>query len=136
LNAVNRSFETVLGISTVLAFLLSGLGLFGLATFEIERRTKEIGIRKALGAASAQIVLHFLKGFSKLIALANLIAWPLTFLLIRLVFALIEYPRPLVIGPLIFVEVGAVSFAVMAVTVGAQTLRAASLNPVQTLRYE
>jgi putative ABC transport system permease protein len=136
LDEANRSFESVLSVSTVLAFLLSGLGLFGLAFFEIERRTKEVGIRKALGATQAQIVLHFLKGFFKLIGAANLIAWPLTFVLIQGVFALMQYPRPLVIGPLIFLEVGLLSAGLTLVTVGVQTLRAASANPVNTLRYE
>jgi putative ABC transport system permease protein len=130
------SFEGILGISTALSFLLSGLGLFGLASFEVERRTKEVGIRKALGATSAQIVLHFVAGFARLIALANLIAWPFTFLLIRAVFTLIEYPRTLRIGPLVFLEAGIASLLVMAATVGTQTLRAARSNPVNTIRYE
>jgi putative ABC transport system permease protein len=136
LNEYNRSFESVLGISTVLAFLLSGLGLFGLATFEIERRTKEVGIRKALGATTAQIAVHFILGFLKLIGLANIIAWPATFMLIRAIFSLIQYPHPLLIGPLIFIQSGLISAAVMAVTVGSQVVRAASSNPVNTLRYE
>lgn len=136
LDDVNRSFESVLYVSTVLAFLLSGLGLFGLASFEMERRTKEIGIRKAVGATSMQVMAHFLLGFLKLVALANVIAWPLTFVLVRMVFELIQYPHPLVIGPLIFIEAGIISVVVMALTVGAQTLRAASANPVNSLRYE
>jgi putative ABC transport system permease protein len=130
------SFEGILDISTILSFLLSGLGLFGLASFEVERRTKEVGIRKALGATSAQIVLHFLVGFSKLIGLANVVAWPLTFVLIRVVFTLIQYPRALSIGPLVFLEAGFVSLLVMIATVGAQTLRAARANPANTIRYE
>ena len=136
LDAYSQSFETVLGVSTILTFLLSGLGLFGLASFEIERRTKEVGIRKALGATSAQIVLHFLKGFLWLIGIANLIAWPLTFSLVRGIFALIQYPHPLVIGPAVFFEAGIISVGVMVLTVGSQTLRAAAANPVNTLRYE
>jgi putative ABC transport system permease protein len=136
LDDYNRTFESTLDVSTILAFLLSGLGLFGLASFEIERRTKEIGIRKALGATSRQITVHFLLGFLRLIAIANAIAWPLTFLVIRLVFGLIQYPHQLLIGPLVFLEVGALSIVVMVVTVGSQTLRAASSNPVDTLRYE
>jgi putative ABC transport system permease protein len=130
------SFEGILGISTLLSFLLSGLGLFGLASFEVERRTKEVGIRKALGATSAQIVLHFVSGFSRLIALANLIAWPLTFIILRSLFELIQYPRSLEIGPLVFLEAGIISLLVMVATVGAQTLRAARANPVNTIRYE
>ena len=131
-----HSFEAILDISTILSFLLSGLGLFGLASFEVERRTKEVGVRKALGATSMQIVLHFLFGFSRLIALANIIAWPLTFALIRVVFALIQYPRVIPIGPLVFLEAGLASMAVMVATVGAQTLRAARANPANTIRYE
>jgi putative ABC transport system permease protein len=131
-----RSFEGALYVSTILSFLLSALGLFGLASFETERRTKEIGIRKALGATSMQIVAHFLVGFLKLIALANLVAWPATFVLLRAVFGLVQYPRILFIGPLVFFEAGAISALVMALTVGAQTLRAAVMNPVDTLRYE
>ncbi len=136
LDGYNRSFESMLGIATVLAFLLSGLGLFGLATFEIERRTKEVGIRKALGATTGQVVVHFLLGFLKLIGVANVIAWPATFLSIRLIFGLIQYPHPLLIGPIVFLEAGLISVAVMAVTVGSQVVRAASSNPVNTLRYE
>ncbi len=136
MDRVNWSSEAILSVSTVLAFLLSGLGLFGLGSFEMERRTKEVGIRKTLGATSLQIVTHFLLGFLKLIALANVIAWPLTFALTRVVFAALQYPRPLQIGPLVFLEAGALSVLVTVVTVGSQTLRAASANPVNTLRYE
>jgi putative ABC transport system permease protein len=136
LDEINRSFESVLYASTILAFLLSGLGLFGLASFEMERRTKEVGIRKAVGATSWQIVAHFLLGFLKLVAIANVVAWPLTFILVRMVFGLLDYPHPLVIGPLVFLKAGVISVAVMAVTVGAQTLRAAMANPVNSLRYE
>ena len=136
LDEANLAFTAVLNVCTVLAFALSGLGLFGLATYEIERRTKEVGIRKALGATSAQIAGHFLLRFFRLAAIANLIAWPLTFALIRLTFAAIQYPHALVIGPLAFVEAGLVTFAITTLTVGAQTLRAASANPVNALRYE
>jgi putative ABC transport system permease protein len=136
LDAVNLAFEYVLRICTILAFALSGLGLFGLATYEIERRTKEVGIRKACGATSLQIAAHFLSGFFRLAAIANLVAWPLTFAGVRAVFALIQYPHPLVIGILPFLEAGLISLALTTLTVGAQTLRAASANPVDALRYE
>jgi putative ABC transport system permease protein len=136
LDEANLAFEYVLKLCTILAFALSGLGLFGLSTYEIERRTKEVGIRKALGATSLQVAGHFLRGFFLLAAIANLIAWPLAFALVRGIFALVQFPHPLLIGPAAFIEAGAISFALTGVTVGTQTLRAASANPVNALRYE
>jgi ABC-type antimicrobial peptide transport system permease subunit len=68
--------------------------------------------------------------------LANVIAWPLSFFLMRLIFRAISYPYPLRMGPLIFLQAGMISVILAIITVGVQTLRAASVNPVNALRYE
>ena len=112
------------------------LGLFGLASYETARRTKEVGIRKALGATSAEVVAHFVKSFVMLALLANVIACPLSFFLMRLIFRSINYPYPLRMGPLVFLQAGVISVILAIVTVSVQTLRAASVSPVNALRYE
>ena len=122
--------------ATVFAMFTAYLGLFGLASYETTRRTKEIGIRKALGATSTEIVMHFVKGFVMLALIANVIAWPLAFFLMRLSFRAINYPYPLHMGPLVFLQAGVISVILAIITVSVQTLRAASVNPVNALRYE
>jgi putative ABC transport system permease protein len=117
-----------------LSILIACLGLFGLAAFVTLQRTKEIGIRKSLGASAASIVLMLFEDFGKWIVLANLIAWPIAYLVMKdwlndFVFrtdiGLVNFPIALMAGLL-------VAFLTIAYT----TIRAARSNPVNALRYE
>ncbi|UCC39517.1 MAG: ABC transporter permease, partial [Candidatus Aminicenantes bacterium] len=118
----------------LLAISISCLGLFGLASFMAEQRTKEIGIRKALGAPVGGIVLLLSKEFTKWVLLANIIAWPIAYYIMAK--WLENFPYRMSIGLWIFVISGAIAFVIAVITVIFQALRAALANPVDALRYE
>jgi putative ABC transport system permease protein len=132
----DRSFAAALEVATVLAFLLSGLGLFGLASFEMQRKTKEVGIRKAMGAGRGQLFRHYLAGFLRLVLISNALAWPLAVAGLSALFATIGYPRPLSFGPFAFLGGAIASIVVTVLSVGYQVLKAASADPAVSLRYE
>lgn len=117
-----------------LAILISCLGLFGLAAFVAERRTKEIGVRKVLGAKVADIVKLLTWQFSKPVLLANLIAWPVAWYFMRQWLDGFAYRIDLSI--FYFVAAGAGALAIAWLTVAAHAFRVARSNPVHALRYE
>ncbi|HUU05959.1 MAG TPA: ABC transporter permease [Patescibacteria group bacterium] len=125
---------TLLEIFTAMAILVACLGLFGLASFSAERRAKEIGIRKVLGAAVPRIVVLICQESLALVALANLIAWPLAYLAAAGWLNNFVYRLP--IDPGIFLFSGSLVLAIALLTVGFQAVRAARANPVDSLRYE
>jgi len=116
------------------AILIACLGLFGLAAYAAERRTKEIGIRRILGASIPEVVSLLCREFLGLIAVANFIAAPLAYLLMRNWLGRYAYRTGP--GPALFAGVLAMSLAVGLITVVFQALRAASANPARSLRYE
>jgi len=120
----------------IVAVIFSSIGLIGLATYETRRRTKEIGIRKAHGAAVATIVRLLLVDFLRLIIVANLIALPITYYAAKklLEFSLPSFPMKIDIQIFIYVSAFTLIIAVGAVIV--HTYRAALANPVDSLRYE
>jgi putative ABC transport system permease protein len=122
--------------TTGFALLIAAIGLFGFATYETQRCTKEIGIRKALGAKPMQIVLHFMLRFTKLTLIANVIAWPISYFLIHRILRIIDYPNPVQIRLTYFLWAGLLTLAMTILTVGVQTYRAARIDPVRALRYE
>jgi putative ABC transport system permease protein len=126
-----QSIYTYFGL---LAVLVACLGLFGLASFIIERRTKEIGIRKALGAGVKRLVLSLSAEFLKAVLLANLIAWPMAFIFLNR--WLQTFPYRISIAWWFFLVGGALSVLIAFLTVSYQSLRSARANPVDTLRYE
>jgi putative ABC transport system permease protein len=117
-----------------LAIVISCLGLLGLAAFAAERRVKEIGIRKVLGASVPQVVALLSRDFVKLVLLAFLIASPVAYYLMDRWLAGFAYRVPL--GAWVFVLAGAGGLAVALLTVGWQAARAAAANPVKSLRSE
>ena len=117
-----------------LAVLLSCLGLFGLAAFTVERRTREIGIRKVLGTSVASVVLLLSKAFLKLVLVANLIAWPIAYYLTHLYLQNFAYRAPL--STWSFVLSGLIALLVALLTVGTHAFGAARIDPVETLRRE
>ena len=119
---------------TALAVLISCLGLFGLASYLGEQRTKEIGIRKVLGASLLKICLLLSSEFFKWISIANLIAWPTAYILMHQWLQNFAYRNGITLW--IFVLSGLFSFFVAAAAISFQALKAALSNPAKSLRYE
>jgi putative ABC transport system permease protein len=118
----------------VLAVVIGCLGLFGLAAFTAERRTKEIGIRKVLGAGTGDIVRLLVWQFSRPILIANLIAWPIAWWLMR--DWLNGFDTRIPLTPVPFIAAGVLALAVALGTIASHAVRVARLNPVHALRYE
>jgi putative ABC transport system permease protein len=125
---------SLFGYFSMLAIFIACLGLFGLAAFAAERRTKEIGIRKVLGASTASVVALLTKEFVKLVLMANIVAWPIAYFAMNR--WLQEFAYRIDIGVLTFVLAGSVTLVIALLTVSFQSLRAALANPVEALRYE
>lgn len=117
-----------------LAIIISCLGLFGLAAYTAEQKTKEVGIRKVLGSSVGGIVLMLSKEFIKWVVVANIIAWPVAYLLIDKWLHDFAYKIDIQIG--VFLISGFIALAVAVMTVAFQTIKAALANPVDSLKYE
>ena len=120
--------------TAVLAISIACLGLFGLASFSIRQRTKEIGIRKAIGASVPNIVFYLIAEFLKLLIIANFLAWPAAYIVMK--YWLQSFPYRIDIQISVFLIAAAVTFPIALVTVLYQALKAASANPIEALRYE
>jgi putative ABC transport system permease protein len=119
---------------SLLAVLIGCLGLFGLAAFTAERRTKEIGIRKVLGARTQDIVRLLVWQFSRPVIVANLIAWPVAWWLMR--DWLNKFDERITLGPTPFLFAGLLALAIAIATVVGHAIRIARSNPIHALRYE
>jgi putative ABC transport system permease protein len=117
-----------------LAIFIACLGLLGLAWFSTERRTKEIGIRKTLGGSVWDVVRLFTTEFSRLVLLANLVAWPIAYFVMQRWLQGFAYRIDL--GVTLFIGSALVALAVALLTVGGVAARAASAKPLNALRYE
>ena len=116
------------------AIFIACLGLFGLAAFTAERRTREIGVRKALGARTRDIVQLLLWQFSAPVLIANVIAWPVAWFYLH--HWLEGYAYRITLSPLYFLCAGAVALVIAWTTIFAHALRVARANPIHALRYE
>jgi putative ABC transport system permease protein len=121
-------------VFSMLAVVIACLGLFGLAAFTAEQRTKEIGVRKVLGATQKSIFMLLSKEFTKWVLIANFFAWPIAYLAMNKWLQSFAYRAPL--APWIFALATALTMAVALGTVTMQTAKVASTNPVEVLRYE
>ena len=119
---------------SILAILITCLGLFGLASFSAEQRTREIGIRKVMGATSLDISYRFARDFAVLVLLANLIAWPAAYFAMNNWLQGFAYKTGLDIW--IFVVSGLIALLLAVITMSSQTLSAANTNPAVTMKYE
>lgn len=127
----------VSGAFTLLCILVACLGLFGLASFTATKRTKEIGIRKTLGATLGGILLLLSKDYIKLILVANLVSWPFVYMLVS--HWLQNFPYRIALGwnlVLVFLATGVLSILICLLTVGYQSIKTARMNPVDSLRSE
>ncbi len=127
-------FEQIFFYAAGYSILIVCLGLLGLASFVAEKRTKEIGIRKVLGASLSQILLLLSREFTAAIVLGNLIAWPLAYYWMNKWLSNFAYRIDMGIGT--FVLSAAIALAIALLTVCWQSLKAATANPVDSLRYE
>jgi putative ABC transport system permease protein len=134
MNSGDKTAELT-GALGLMAIFLSCLGIFGLSSYAVERRIKEIGIRKVLGASVSGIVRMLIKDFMKLVVIANIIAIPIAyFFMDRLIHFVYSYPVN--IGADIFFICAVLSLLVAFITVSSQTIKSALLNPAESLRYE
>jgi putative ABC transport system permease protein len=117
-----------------LAILISCLGLFGLAAYTAEQRTKEIGIRKVLGASMPGIVVLLSKEYAKWVLVANVIAWPVSYFLMKS--WLKDYAYRISLSGLIFAASAILTLLVAQLTVSFQAFKAARMNPANSIRYE
>jgi putative ABC transport system permease protein len=118
----------------ILAIFISCLGLFGLASYMAEKRTKEIGVRKVLGASVPSLFILLSKDFIKLILIANAIAWPIAWTI--MVIYLQDFAYRVSVGLDILLLSGLIVVVIAIITVSFQSFKAARSNPVDALRYE
>ncbi len=120
--------------ASLLSVVIACLGLFGLAAYATQQRTKEIGIRKVLGASIPQVVSLIAGDFIRLVIIANVIAWPLAYYAMERWLQSFAYRIDL--GLWSFIFSGALALMIALATVSLQALRAATANPVESLRHE
>ncbi len=130
----DRRFGHIVGIFTVLAFFISGLGLWALAAFTASKKVKEVGVRKVLGAHSGNIIYLFSREIIILISLALVIATPASVLVMKN--WLQNYAFRTTISPWIYITGGVVTIGIAMLTILWQSWKAATRNPVVALKYE
>jgi putative ABC transport system permease protein len=130
----DRAVSKVIGILAGLAILISCLGLFGLASYSAERRVKEIGIRKVLGASVQNITAMLSKDFMRLVIISNLIAWPLAWFGVSRWLRDFAYRVP--VSWWVFITAAGIALMIALFTVSFQAIKAAIANPVKSLRTE
>jgi len=118
----------------ILAIFISCLGLFGLASFTVEQRTKEMGIHKVLGASVLDVLYLLAKDFARWILLANLIAWPVAWYAMNTWLENFIYRTDIDI--LIFIVSGVLALLIAMITISSQAIKAAISNPIDSLNYE
>lgn len=126
--------ERIFNFFSSLAIFIACLGLFGLATYTAEQRTKEIGIRKVLGASVKGIVVLLAKDFLWLVTIASLVAVPIAYFVMSR--WLQEFAYRINIGVLVFVAAGIVAVTIAFITMSFQAIKAATANPIESLHYE
>jgi putative ABC transport system permease protein len=124
----------IINLFSGLAIFIACLGLFGLASFSITQRTKEIGVRKTLGASAGRITTMLALDFLKWVALANLFAWPLAYFAMKKWLESFAYRTDITL--VIFFIAAGVSLTIAILTVIFQSVKASLANPIKSLRYE
>jgi len=122
------------GYFTALAILIGCLGLFGLSAYSAEQRTKEIGIRKVLGATTSNVTVLLVREFTKWVLLAVLIAWPVGYYIMNTWLQNFAYRIGLGVDTFLLAALLALIIAIM--TVAYQAVKAAVANPIESLKYE
>jgi putative ABC transport system permease protein len=131
---VERRLGKMFGVFAGLAVFIACLGLLGLAAFAAEQKTKEIGIRKVLGASTPAVITLLSKDFLKWVLAANAAAWPVGYFAMRSWLGRFAYRIDLTLP--MFLGAALAAFALAAAVVSLQTFRAAAANPAESMRYE
>jgi putative ABC transport system permease protein len=134
LHLAEKRAGQIVTIFSILAIIVACLGLYGLATFTAQQKTKEIGIRKVLGASVGEITGLLLQQFTRWVLLANIIAWP--FAWYAMTKWLQNYAYAINISIKYFIFAGVITILIASITVAFQSIRAATSNPVKALKYE
>lgn len=129
-----ENFGSMFLYLTILAIIISSMGLYGLASYTAEQRTKEIGVRKVLGASVGQIMNMLNRDFMKLVLIANIFAWPISYLLAKDWLSNFSYQIDMPLVPFVFATLIALIIAL--ITVSTQSYVAANSDPVDALKYE
>jgi putative ABC transport system permease protein len=119
---------------SLLAIAISMSGLLGLAVLLMQQRTKEIGVRKVLGASVAEVVFLLSKEFIAWVVISNIIAWPIAWYAVHKWLQSFAYRIDITVWPFVLAGISAIAIAM--VTVSFQAIKAATANPVESLRYE
>jgi putative ABC transport system permease protein len=131
---VERRLGTMFSVFAGLAVLIACLGLLGLAAFTAEQMTKEIGIRKVLGASTAAVIALLSRDFMKWVVAANIAAWPIGYFAMRSWLGNFAYRIDLTVS--MFLGAALAAFLIAAPVVSLQTYRAAAANPAESMRHE
>jgi putative ABC transport system permease protein len=131
---IEHRLETIFKAFAGLAVLIACLGLVGLASFTAEQKTREIGIRKVLGASTTGIIALLSREFLKWVVLANLIAWPIGYFAMKSWLRNFAYKTSLNVS--VFLGAGLAAFVIAAAVISLRTYRAAAVNPAESIRYE
>ncbi len=141
---LNKTFERmyvseqrlgrIVGAFSLLAVIIACLGLVGLASFAAEARTKEVGIRKVLGASVPGVMYLLSKELIGLVLIGNILAWPIAYYFMQKWLQTFAYRIDM--SPLIFISAGLAALVIAAATTGFQAIRAATANPIESLHYE
>jgi len=127
-------WRSIVEYSSIFSFLVACLGLFGLTSLAVAKRTREVGIRKVLGASVAGIVMMFSLDFIRLVLIANIIAWPVAYLVMNRWLENFAYRTKISITLFILTALIALSIALL--TMAFQSIKAAYSNPIDAIKYE
>jgi putative ABC transport system permease protein len=129
-----KQFLRLFVVFALLAIIIASLGILGLASFSVEQRTREIGIRKVAGSSVGRIILLISREFALLVLIANLLAWPVAWYFMRN--WLMDFPYRIKLGIHLFLISALLALVIAMITVLIQGWRAANLNPAEALRHE
>ena len=132
--ASDERLRNIFGAFTLFAIFIACLGLFGMASFMAEQKTKEIGIRKVLGASIPGVVTLMSRDFIKLVLAANVIAWPIAYFTMQSWLQNFAYQTGITIW--IFVQTAALAIGIALITVSYQSIKSAFTNPVDAIKHE